>query len=80
MVTAIINIDERTNRVLNVVKARFGLKDKSQAIEVMAEQYEQEVMEPELRPEYIRKAKRIMKQKPIRIGTVNDFRARYGLK
>ncbi|MAG08108.1 hypothetical protein CMO89_01440 [Candidatus Woesearchaeota archaeon] len=43
----------------------------------MAEQYEKEVLEPELRPEYIEKAKRIMKQKAIH---VKDFAKRYGLK
>ena len=80
MVQAIITIDENTNRVLNIVKAKFGLKDKSRAIEVMAEQYQDEVLEPELRPEYIEKAKGIMKEKPIRIGTIEDFRKRYGIK
>jgi len=36
--------------------------------------------EPELRPEYIEKAKRIMKQKPIHIGTVNNLRKRLELE
>ena len=80
MVQAIINIDDRTNRVLNIVKAKFELKDKSQAIEVMARQYEEEVLEPQLRPEYIKKARKIMKQKPIKIGSLENFRKRYGIK
>ena len=29
MVQAIINIEDQTNRVLNIVKAKFGLKDKT---------------------------------------------------
>ena len=77
MVQAIINIEDHTNRILNILKAKFGLKDKSEAIDLMAEQYEEEVMEPELRPEYIEKAKRIMKQKAI---PVENFAKRYGLK
>ena len=48
------------NRILNIVKAKYGLKDKSSAIEFMAMQYEEEILEPELRPEYIEKAKKIM--------------------
>ena len=36
MVKAIVTIDERTNRILNIVKAKYGLKDKSQAINLMA--------------------------------------------
>ena len=80
MVKAIIDIDDHTNRVLNIVKAKFGLKDKSQAIVVMAEQYEAEILEPELRPEYIEKAKRIMKEKPIHVGTPDNLRKKIGLK
>ena len=77
MVKAIIDVDEHTNRVINVVKAKYGLKDKSQAIEAMAAKYEEEVLEPGLRPEYIEKAERISKEKTIPVGSMNDFRKRY---
>jgi hypothetical protein len=80
MVQAIINIDDKTNRVLNIVKAKFGLKDKSQAIQMISMEYENCILEPELRPEFIAKMKRIEKQKSIRIGSPDDFRKRYGLK
>lgn len=80
MVQAIINIDEKANRVLNIIKAKYGLKDKSQAIEVMTGEYEEEILEPELRPEYIEKAQKIMKQKPVKIGNLKKFKKRYGLK
>jgi hypothetical protein len=59
MVQAVINIDENTNRVLNIVKAKFGLKDKSQAINLVVNDYEKNSLEPELRPEYIKKIKNI---------------------
>jgi len=77
MVQAIINISEKTNRVLNIVKAKYGLKDKSEAINIMAGEYEESVMEPELRPEYIEKALKIQKQPAIKIGTVENLRKRY---
>ncbi len=77
MVQAIIDISERSNRVLNMVKAKHGLKDKSAAIDLMAREYEEEILEPELRPEYVRKAERIMKEKTI---PIDDFVKRYGLK
>ena len=80
MVQAIINIKENTNRVLNILKAKYGLKDKSQAIDIMAEEYEQEILEPELRSEYIEKAKKIMKEKPVKLGDVKNFRERYGIE
>lgn len=63
MVQAIINIEDNANRILNIIKAKFGLKDKSEAINMMAHQYEEEILEPELRPEYKEKLKKIMKGK-----------------
>jgi len=32
MVNALIKLDENTNRVLNIVKARYGFKDKVKAV------------------------------------------------
>ena len=53
MVQAMIDINEKTNRVLNIVKAKYGLKDKSEAIDVVVSEYEESFLEPELRPEFI---------------------------
>ena len=74
MVQAIIDIEDQTNRVLNIVKAKFGLKDKSEAINVMAKQYEKELLEPQLRPEYIEKLQKIKKQKGIHFKSVDDLK------
>lgn len=74
MVQAIINIDEHTNRILNIIKAKYGLKDKSTAIDLMATQYEEEILEPELKPEYVEKARKIMRQKPVDVGSVENVR------
>ncbi|OIO64975.1 antitoxin [Candidatus Woesearchaeota archaeon CG1_02_57_44] len=63
MVQAMINITDRSNRVLNVIKAKYGLKDKSEAIEMVVSRYQTEFLEPELRPEYIEKMKKIEKGK-----------------
>ena len=76
MVQAVINIKEHANRILNIVKAKYGFKDKSQAIEHVIAQYEAAFLEPELRPEFIEKIKKIKKEKSIR---VDDFAKRYGL-
>jgi Zn-dependent M32 family carboxypeptidase len=79
MVKAIINIDDHTNRILNIIKAKYGLKDKSAAIIKMAEEYENVILEPELKPEYIEKLKEIEKTEAIEVGTVENLRKRYGL-
>ncbi|MBI4154790.1 DUF2683 family protein [Candidatus Woesearchaeota archaeon] len=77
MVQALVKIDENTNRVLSIVKAKYGLKDKGKAIELVVRKYIEEEDEPELRPEFIKKIKLIEKQNSIR---VDNFAKRYGLK
>ena len=74
MVKAIVTIDERTNRILNIIKAKHGLKDKSQAINLMAQQYEACIMEPELKPEFIQSLKASETEKTVK---VKDFANRY---
>lgn len=39
MVQALVTLDDTTNRVLNVVKAKYGLKDKGKAIEFVVNWY-----------------------------------------
>ena len=80
MVQALVQIDDNTNRVLSVVKAKYGLNDKGKAIELVVSKYIEDENEPELRPEFIEKAKRIMKEKSIRVGSLENFRKRYGIK
>lgn len=77
MVQAIINIDDDANRILNIVKAKFGLKDKSEAINMVTQQYAQELLEPALRPEYVDKALKIHAQPSIKVGSVANLRKRY---
>ncbi|MFW6283725.1 MAG: DUF2683 family protein [Minisyncoccales bacterium] len=77
MVQAIIKIDNDTNRILNIIKAKYGLKDKSQAIDRLAKQYREEILEPQLRPEYIETAQSIEKEQPIKIGTLENLKQRY---
>ena len=77
MVQALIELDDNTNRVLNIVKAKFGLKDKGEAIHYVVSEYITLEDEPELRPEFIKKIEEIKKQKSIK---VDNFAERYGLK
>jgi len=51
MVKAIIDIPESVNHVINIIKARYQLKDKSEAISKMAELVREEVLEIKLKPE-----------------------------
>jgi predicted transcriptional regulator len=76
MVQALIKIDENINRVINIVKAKYNLKDKGEAIEFIVERFIEYENEPELRPEFVEKMKKVRKEKSIR---VKDFAKRYGI-
>ena len=74
MVQAMINIEENTNRELNVVKAKHGLKDKSEAINLVVNAYEDNLLEPELRPEYVEKLQKIKKEKGVPFKNMDELR------
>ena len=76
MVQSIINISNDSNQVLNVIKAKYGLRTKSEAIDVMAEEYKEKLLDVTLRPAFVSKMKNIKKIKSIK---VDDFAKRYGL-
>ena len=76
MVNALIRLDENTNRVLSIVKAKYGFKDKGEAVEFVVEKYIETEEEPELKPEFIEKIREIERQKSIK---VENFSKRYGL-
>jgi hypothetical protein len=46
MVKAIVNINDVANRVINIVKAKENLNDKSDAINIIIEAYGKEMLEP----------------------------------
>jgi len=73
MVQATINISDDSNHILNIVKAKYKLKDKSAAIDFVVTQYGTEILEPELRPEFIAEMQQIMKEKPIFVGSIENF-------
>ena len=77
MPTAIVRLDKEANHVINIVKAKYGLKDKSAAINRLVKEYEEEVLEPELRPEYIEKLKRVEKGKSIRVKNVDAYFSKF---
>ena len=78
MVKNVINLDERESRVINIVKAKYGLKDKSQALSVIIKRYEEFELEPQLRPEFVEDIEDTLKRG--RFVKVKDFAQEYGLK
>ena len=48
-----ITVNEYTSKVLGVIKEKFGLKDKAQALDKFAEMYGEEFVDREVRDEVI---------------------------
>ena len=55
MVYARITLNEYTNKVLNVIKAKFDLRDKSEAINKFIDMFGDEIVEKEAKDEYVKK-------------------------
>jgi hypothetical protein len=53
MIQARLRISDRTNHVLNIVKAKYNLKDKSAALDKLVAEYEDKILEPQFKPEFI---------------------------
>jgi hypothetical protein len=52
---ALINIPNDINQTLNIIKAKNNLKNKVEAISLVVNYYSKNELEPELRPEFIKK-------------------------
>jgi len=62
MVQAIVNIGEYEDRILTIVKGKFGFKNKSEAINFVIGRFEEALLEPELKPEFVKKMKSLEKK------------------
>lgn len=73
MVKATFDIPERENRVLTIVKGQHGFSTKEEACVFIIGEHEQN-LEPQLRPEYIKKIKKIEKGKHYTFKNIDDLR------
>ena len=74
MVQAIINIGDNENRVLTILKGRFGLRNKSDVINFLIDDFERNRLEPELRPEYKTELAAIDKGKFKKFSSIDELR------
>ncbi|MFP4645141.1 MAG: DUF2683 family protein [Candidatus Woesearchaeota archaeon] len=58
---------------MNIVKAKYDLKDKSQAIRMIIEEYEKTMLEPGLRPEFVEKVNEARKGTFSSYESVDDL-------
>jgi len=62
MISARVELDDYANRVLGIIKIKFGLRDKSEALNKFIEIYGEEIMEKQASEEYIKKVIEITKK------------------
>ncbi len=62
MVLARLELDDYANNVLNVVKAKYDLHDKSEALNKFVQIYGDEFVEREVRDDYVKKLIEIEKR------------------
>ena len=74
MVQAIVNLGEYEDRLLTIVRGKFGLKNKSEAVNFVIDKYGEDILEPELRPEYKKELLRVDKGKFKKFTSIEDLR------
>lgn len=62
MAQNIFNLNEESDKILGIVKAQHGLKNKNQAVEFVLKIYGESFLEPEIRPEYLKRLQRIKEE------------------
>ena len=74
MVQSVIDLEANEDRIVNIVKAKYGLHNKSEAVAVLAKVYAESFLEPELRPEYLNKLAKIRKGKYMKFNSIEELR------
>ena len=77
MVQTLVTLTKYENKVINLIKDAFDLKSKNEAIELIIREKGTEILEPELRPEFIKEMQRVAKEKPIHIGNLKNLNKLY---
>ena len=74
MVQAMVEIPEKANQILNIVKAKHNLKTKSEAISLVVMEYGSNMLETPLKPEYLQKLSKLEKEKGVPFKNISELR------
>jgi len=74
MVQAMVEIPEKANQILNIVKAKHNLKTKSEAISLVVMEYGSNMLETSLKPEYLQKLSKLEKEKGVPFKNISELR------
>jgi hypothetical protein len=78
MVKSVVDLTERESRIINIVKAKYGLKDKSQALSIILKRYEECELEPQFKPEFIKEVEDIRRKG--KFVEVKDFAKEFNVE
>jgi len=68
MISARVELDDYANKVLGIIKIKFGLRDKSEALNKFIQLYGEEIMEKQVSEEYTKKVIKIAKNHLSKYG------------
>lgn len=74
---ALVDLPIEINQTLNIIKAQFNLKNKAEAISLVVNKFKEDCMEPELRPEFVKKIMKTEHLKGIKFKSIDELRRRY---
>ncbi len=74
MIKALVKFNEDEDQLLNIVKAKYRLRNKNDALSLVLKKYKEIELEPELRPEYLKKLERLEKQRGIPFKDIAELR------
>ena len=77
MVQCFVELDDVSNRTVNIIKAKNSLGNKSDALNALIHEYTQKILEPSFRPEF---EKSILKAEKGPFRKVKDFGKEFGLR
>jgi len=79
----LLDLPTSINQTLNIIKAKNNLKNKAETISVVVKYYADNQLEPELRPEFIKKIQEGDNKYKVGSGykfkTLNDLKTRYDI-
>ncbi len=79
MTQAIVDLTEEANKILNIVKARYSLRNKSEAINEVALRYGAELLDPKLRPEFVKRMRARAAEPTTRFESIEEFERYFNL-
>ena len=74
MVQSIIDVGTREDKIINIVKAQQGLKNKSDAVSLVLNVYADAFLETQLRPEFIERMNKIDNEKGVKFRDIGELK------